>query len=177
MSRLSKPANHRQGGFTIIEIMIVLAIAGLILLVVLLAVPALQRNARNTERKADVARLAAVLHETISAANSLIPDTCNGSEASCFVRQANLVQYDSNSNRVWYRRLTAPNNSGAAQFDEVKIYNYMRCNLDYDWVADGSPIGGSGHLAIPTGASNGSFVIIYSLETAGGGLNPQCLDA
>jgi prepilin-type N-terminal cleavage/methylation domain-containing protein len=40
---------HRyRTGFTIIEVMIVLAIAGLILLIVFLAVPALEREARNT---------------------------------------------------------------------------------------------------------------------------------
>jgi prepilin-type N-terminal cleavage/methylation domain-containing protein len=43
----------RNEGFTIIEVMIVLAIAGLIMLVVFLAVPALQRNSRNTQRNND----------------------------------------------------------------------------------------------------------------------------
>lgn len=45
-------------GFTIIEVMIVLAIAGLILLIVFLAVPALQRNARNTSIKSDAGNVA-----------------------------------------------------------------------------------------------------------------------
>lgn len=46
-------------GFTIIEVMIVLAIAGLIILIVLLAVPALQRNSRNAAMKSDVSAIAA----------------------------------------------------------------------------------------------------------------------
>jgi len=50
-------------GFTIIEVLIVLAIAGLILLIVFLAVPALQRNSRNTQRKNDVARMLAGMSE------------------------------------------------------------------------------------------------------------------
>lgn len=50
--------NKDNKGFTIIEIMIVLAIAGLIMLIVFLAVPALQRNQRNTNRKSDVGRIA-----------------------------------------------------------------------------------------------------------------------
>lgn len=50
-------------GFTIIEVLIVLAIAGLIMLVVFLAVPALQRNARNTQRKADVSAVLGGLSE------------------------------------------------------------------------------------------------------------------
>jgi len=46
---------NNQGGFTIVEVMIVLAIAGLILAVVFIAVPALQRNQRNSARQNDVA--------------------------------------------------------------------------------------------------------------------------
>jgi prepilin-type N-terminal cleavage/methylation domain-containing protein len=52
-----------QKGFTIIEVLIVLAIAGLILLIVFLAVPALQRNSRNTQRKNDVAAVLAAVSE------------------------------------------------------------------------------------------------------------------
>jgi prepilin-type N-terminal cleavage/methylation domain-containing protein len=57
--RLSK--NRQQHGFTIIEVMIVLAIAGLILLMVFLVVPALQRAARNTQRKNDAAQISAAI--------------------------------------------------------------------------------------------------------------------
>ena len=45
-------------GFTIIEVLIVLAIAGLIMLIVFLAVPALQRNQRNNARNSDASRIA-----------------------------------------------------------------------------------------------------------------------
>lgn len=43
-------------GFTIIEVVLVLAIAGLIFLVVFLALPALQRSQRDTQRKSDLGR-------------------------------------------------------------------------------------------------------------------------
>ncbi len=43
-------------GFTIIEVVLVLAIAGLIFLMVFIAIPALQRNQRDTQRKDDVSR-------------------------------------------------------------------------------------------------------------------------
>jgi type IV pilus assembly protein PilA len=47
---LNKLKNRKsQEGFTIIEVLIVLAIAGLILLIVFLAVPNLQRSSRNTQ--------------------------------------------------------------------------------------------------------------------------------
>jgi prepilin-type N-terminal cleavage/methylation domain-containing protein len=48
-------------GFTIIEVMIVLAIAALILLIVFLAVPGLQRSQRNSARHQDVNRLSTAI--------------------------------------------------------------------------------------------------------------------
>ena len=48
---------HKKSGFTIIEVVLVLAIAGLIFLMVFIALPALQRNQRDTQRKNDMSRL------------------------------------------------------------------------------------------------------------------------
>jgi prepilin-type N-terminal cleavage/methylation domain-containing protein len=64
---------RKSEGFTIIEVMIVLAIAGLILLIVFLAVPALQRNARNTTLKNDASALAAGFSEYSSNNNGAAP--------------------------------------------------------------------------------------------------------
>ena len=52
MNKIAK----REGGFTIIEVVLVLAIAGLIFLIVFLAVPALQRSQRDTQRRNDASR-------------------------------------------------------------------------------------------------------------------------
>src|SRR4051812_9194981 len=60
-------------GFTIIEVMIVLAIAGLIILIVLLAVPALQRNGRNTAIKNDASAVAAALSTFASDNDGKVP--------------------------------------------------------------------------------------------------------
>lgn len=49
-------APTKNKGFTIIEVVLVLAIAGLIFLVVFLALPALQRGQRDTQRKQDLGR-------------------------------------------------------------------------------------------------------------------------
>jgi prepilin-type N-terminal cleavage/methylation domain-containing protein len=55
------PMNLRkkQSGFTIIEVVLVLAIAGLIFIMVFTALPALQRNQRDADRKNEVARVLA----------------------------------------------------------------------------------------------------------------------
>jgi prepilin-type N-terminal cleavage/methylation domain-containing protein len=67
----------KEQGFTIIEVMIVLAIAGLILLIVFLAVPALQRNARNTSLKNDASAVAAAVTEYESNNSGAVPTTVN----------------------------------------------------------------------------------------------------
>jgi len=64
-------------GFTIIEVMIVLAIAGLILLIVFLAVPALQRNARNTSIKSDAGNVSGGISAFESNNNGIVPSTIN----------------------------------------------------------------------------------------------------
>lgn len=47
----------RQRGFTIIEVVLVLAIAGLIFLIVFVALPQLQASRRDTQRRSDFNRL------------------------------------------------------------------------------------------------------------------------
>lgn len=59
----------KSEGFTIIEVLIVLAIAALIMLIVFLAVPALQRNSRNNGRNNDAARISAAVIECLSNRN------------------------------------------------------------------------------------------------------------
>jgi prepilin-type N-terminal cleavage/methylation domain-containing protein len=73
MNRLKTLKDEK--GFTIIEVMIVLAIAGLIILIVFLAVPALQRNNRNTSRKSDVGRVGAAVSEFLSNNANKVPST------------------------------------------------------------------------------------------------------
>jgi prepilin-type N-terminal cleavage/methylation domain-containing protein len=60
-------------GFTIIEVLIVLAIAGLIMLIVFLAVPALQRNGRNTSVRNDAAGVLGGVNEFVSNNNGQLP--------------------------------------------------------------------------------------------------------
>jgi len=63
-------------GFTIIEVVLVLAIAGLLFLAVFIGLPALQRSQRNTQRRQDVARVASAVTEYQSINNKL-PFTLN----------------------------------------------------------------------------------------------------
>lgn len=60
-------------GFTIIEVVLVLAIAGLIFLMVFLALPALQRSQRDSQRKSDVSKLMAALNDYKAANRGKLP--------------------------------------------------------------------------------------------------------
>ena len=63
----------KQKGFTIIEVVLVLAIAALIFLMVFIALPALQRNQRDTQRRSDVGRFASQVQQYSTNNNGAIP--------------------------------------------------------------------------------------------------------
>ena len=54
---MAKDNTKSKKGFTIIEVVLVLAIAGLIFLMVFVALPALQRSQRDTQRRNDLSRV------------------------------------------------------------------------------------------------------------------------
>ncbi len=58
-----KQIKNQTKGFTIIEVVLVLAIAGLIFLMIFIALPALQRNQRDTQRRDDVGRFMSQLEQ------------------------------------------------------------------------------------------------------------------
>jgi len=72
--------------------MIVLAIAGLIMLIVFLAVPALQRASRNTDRKNDIGRISSAINDYVSNNNGSLPPT--GSWATLLTGGYALIMAD-----------------------------------------------------------------------------------
>jgi prepilin-type N-terminal cleavage/methylation domain-containing protein len=63
----------KEKGFTLIEIVLVLAIAGLMLVIVFLAVSGAQKSRRDAQRKNDVSRIAAQLESYASNYNGVYP--------------------------------------------------------------------------------------------------------
>ncbi len=96
-------------GFTIIEVVLVLAIAGLIFLMVFLALPNLQRSQKDTQRRDDLARF-----------------------------QTAITNYQSN-NRGKLPGTSATSSSQAAQAYNEFIDNYLRVNSDTFDDPDGQP--------------------------------------
>jgi prepilin-type N-terminal cleavage/methylation domain-containing protein len=68
---------QNQKGFTIIEVVLVLAIAGLIFLMVFIALPALQRNQRDTQRKNDLSRAVTAVQNFQSNNRNSLPEGTN----------------------------------------------------------------------------------------------------
>lgn len=64
---------NNKKGFTIIEVVLVLAIAGLIFLMVFIALPALQRSQRNTRRRQDMARILTAFNDYQANNNGKMP--------------------------------------------------------------------------------------------------------
>ena len=64
---------QNKKGFTIIEVVLVLAIAGLIFLMVFIALPALQRSQRNTQREDDLSRVLTAANDFQSNNNGKSP--------------------------------------------------------------------------------------------------------
>jgi type II secretory pathway pseudopilin PulG len=106
-SKLKKPQTQHQkkkekkyGAFTIIEVVLVLAIAGLIFLMVFIALPALQRSQRNTQRKEDMGRIASQINLWLTRNKTFLDDSvhCNNSSArNCFQRFADTYMEPSES--------------------------------------------------------------------------------
>ena len=61
--KIIRKLNRKEKGFTIIEVVLVLAIAGLIFVMVFIALPALQRGQRDQQRRRDVAMIKAKFEE------------------------------------------------------------------------------------------------------------------
>lgn len=147
-------------GFTLIETMIVVAVASLILLIVFVAIPALQHNLRNSQRRSDIHKLFTGLDATIAyypLGTSI--SSCTGNQTSCWVRSYQLSQYDSHSINVYWYGTTGPRGVLGpipTNIDQVYIANWYKCN------SDGTP-----NFSDPN--INGKSVIaMYYIETFGG---------
>lgn len=75
---MNTTTQKRDQGFTIIEVVLVLAIAALIMLMVFIALPALQRNQRDTQRKNDISRLQSAVNNYKSSARGQLPTSGTG---------------------------------------------------------------------------------------------------
>jgi prepilin-type N-terminal cleavage/methylation domain-containing protein len=117
-------------GFTIIEVVLVLAIAGLIFLMVFIALPALQAGQRDTARKSDVSNVASAVNSYASANRGKLP-----SEAALGT-QLGLASgsYSSLSNNIKSVKVVDPGSAnptaGAKPVEDgvITVYIGLKCS-------------------------------------------------
>ena len=150
--------------------MIVLAIAGVFLLLIFSVVPILSRNSRNNQRTQDVTAIlqAVSRYQLNNSANfpTIDDDPLNGTTLSYYDVAAKQVTFTSQAGKtpVDQPAHTAvdPGPSAAEPIDWVEIVDYEKC------VDDGSG------KASKNGADYTDIVALYAIET-GGGSAPRCL--
>ncbi len=149
-----------QKGFTIIEVLIVLAIAGLILLIVFLAVPALQRNARNTGRKNDIARIGGAATEYLSNNNGKLPTVGSATDRDAIVKSAGtLGQYDF-TGVATNLSIVGSGSAAVTVVDEAKIAVQAACSTN------GATVAGTTR----------QMALQYAVENGGGNTTSVCTD-
>ena len=148
-------------GFTIIEVLIVLAIAGLILLIVFLAVPALQRNSRNTQYRNDVAAYLGAVNEWSTNNNGKVPVaadlTATGSGINALANVGTMTEPTTVATGA------RTNSSNPVGIGVIEIVTGAKCST----TATGETIASSGR----------AFAVRFSVESTGSGVVPQCTDS
>jgi prepilin-type N-terminal cleavage/methylation domain-containing protein len=159
-----------SGGFTIIEVIIVLAIATLIMLIVFLAVPALKRSNRNAARKRDAAYLVSqrVQYNSDNSV-AMIPASFDCSfphttKLFCTYLEDGLAYYQQENITFENSGITAPSSvPTVTDPDQMLTDTFYKCNNT-----------GTGAVVAPTPRYT---VVLYAVETASGAGQPLCLDS
>jgi len=168
LNKLKKTKQQKSDqGFTIIEVMIVLAIAGLILLIVFLAVPALQRNSRNTQRKNDASSMLAGISEFATNNNGVMPTGWTAPNLTGGTNSQVNLGYYTNALDVTF----AANNTSLAFSTPITSAqaSHLYVNVGGQCNAAGNDVGGAG-------ATTRTVAVTYVIETSGG-LVARCVNS
>ncbi len=130
---MQKRKTNTMSGFTIIEVVLVLAIAGLIFLMVFIALPALQRSQRDTHRKDNYSTIMAAITAYQSNNNGKIPTKLSELKTNNYLDD-NVA--DPGSGKVYNTVNTTFDtgnaavtaNTVASEGDPVKIYVGRDCD-------------------------------------------------
>lgn len=162
-----KNLKKNQSGFTIIEVLIVLAIAGLIMVAVFTAVPALQRSSANTTRKNDAAKVLGAVAEFVSNNNGKVPKLA--ADVTTIQTAANL----STSATIVTTIPTTVADITAPTSAQIEIVTGVACNSAATMVTAAAPTAAN-YQGIVSAAAARSYVVLYAAEAGGGSYTTQC---
>lgn len=151
-----------QRGFTIIEVVLVLAIAGLIFLMVFLALPALQRSQRDTDRKTAASRFMAQIVNYQSNNQGSVPTSqaLLDNFVSGYLTNNGQVFNDPSKNGAFTVTYVASTATAASTtLGTISYYTTARC---------------SGGVQVPgTAGISGQIAIVMPLEQGGTSCTPN----
>ena len=150
-------------GFTIIEVVLVLAIAGLIFAMVFIALPALRRSQRDQSRKND----ASVVASAINNWNSANRNGGTFSEDSLRKYVEKLDQYDKNSEL----KVATPGASMSVASNEIKVMRGKKCPASTPAPSADDPA----NITLQNGSSRNAAVVVL-LENNGSQKQLYCQD-
>ena len=144
---------NNKKGFTIIEVVLVLAIAGLIFLMVFLALPALQRSQRDTQRKNDASRLRAAVTDYTSNNRGKLPWTGTTLESDFigkYITTNSTTTFNDPSTNSEYKVgvIDPKTPASPTAIGQMKVANQAKCGTD------GAITTGSG-IAVSVKTENG----------------------
>ncbi len=157
----------KQKGFTIIEVVLVLAIAALIFLMVFIALPALQRNTRDQARKESVGKVASAI--TTYQSNKRGSQPTEGSQLAGYVDGGNATgavadtgpenitftgtEADTlvDNNYVVTVNAFGKTSTGVAHTNIIQVFTGAKCNAS----ADGAVRGSTRNAAVLVRMENG----------------------
>lgn len=158
---LTKLKQQRSEGFTIIEVMIVLAIAGLIILIVLLAVPALNRSSRNTSIKNDASAITAAISDFRSNNDGQMPDTVAVTGSDFKLTSTAVPSTTEASGKVSAGTVVTTGTAPGSDTGTIQVVFGKKCS---------SP------TSFTLTDSKRSAAILYNIETSSS-VAPRCVDA
>jgi prepilin-type N-terminal cleavage/methylation domain-containing protein len=157
---LNQLQKRKEAGFTIIEVLIVLAIAGLIMLVVFLAVPALNRNSHNNQFKTEANNLLSAYQEASNnAGGASLSASADGAGDALTVKSAANAKNINNVSIIAKTTTAQTPALGAAVF-----VLGTKCTAQNSNVPD------------TTNTTSRNVSLIYTIE-ASGGTSYQCVSA
>lgn len=156
---MNAQTNNTRRGFTIIEVVLVLAIAGLIFLMVFVALPALQRNQRDQARKGDVGLVATAVTNYTSNNRGSYPGTTALKDAlgaaDSSATETTFSELSTNIKNVTVHSSTSGSVDSSVDDGVITVYKGRKCGV----------VSADGGFTLTSGTAR-EFAVVTRLEAS-----------